>query len=79
MKNKTFWLSIVPAVLLLAQTLCNAFGINFDFSMIGDKLIKIIEAVFMVLAILGIVVDPTTAGVSDSAQAMTYETPKERS
>jgi phi LC3 family holin len=37
----------------------------------------VVEAVFSVLAILGIVVDPTTEGVKDSRLAMTYEQPKE--
>ena len=31
---------------------------------------------FAVLAILGIVVDPTTQGVGDSEQALTYTVPK---
>ncbi len=34
------------------------------------------HAVFAVLVILGVVTDPTTAGVSDSKQAMTYTEPK---
>ena len=35
-----------------------------------------LNALFAVLAILGIVTDPTTAGVGDSAQALTYTEPK---
>ena len=34
-------------------------------------------ALFAVLAILGVVTDPTTAGLSDSDLAMTYEEPRE--
>ena len=44
----------------------------------GDKLLAVVNAVFAVLAILGIVTDPTTEGVSDSKQAMTYEMPKKK-
>ena len=33
---------------------------------------------FAVLVILGIVVDPTTKGVADSAQALTYDVPKDK-
>jgi phi LC3 family holin len=34
-----------------------------------------VNAVFALLVILGIVVDPTTEGVSDSNRAMSYEEP----
>ena len=42
----------------------------------GEKLVAVIEAVFMVFGILGIVVDPTTEGIQDSKLAMTYQEPK---
>jgi len=34
-----------------------------------------VDAVFALLVILGIVVDPTTDGLNDSARAMAYEEP----
>ena len=76
-KNKAFWLAIIPAVLLLIQSVCSLFGVSLDLGDIGNKLINIVEAVFVVLAILGVVNDPTTLGYADSRQALTYETPKE--
>lgn len=76
-KNKTFWLAMVPAVLLLAQQVAALFGAVLDFSGLQGQLLDIIETVFLLAAILGVVVDPTTAGISDSSQAMTYTTPKE--
>ena len=76
LKQKWFWLAIVPAVLVLARTIAAVFGINLDLTDMGEKLIAVVEAVFTVLVILGIVVDPTTEGLRDSAQAMTYEEPK---
>lgn len=75
-KNKLFWLALIPALLLLIRTVGAVFGYDFDFSALGDKLTAVVEAVFALLAILGIVVDPTTQGVGDSAQALTYERPK---
>ncbi len=75
-KNKTFWLAVIPAVLLLIQTVAAVFGYTLDLGELGDKLLAVVNAVFGVLVILGVVTDPTTSGVSDSAQAMTYETPK---
>lgn len=75
-KQKWFWLAIVPAVLVLVRTVAAVAGINLDLTDLGEKLIAVVEAVFTVLVILGIVVDPTTEGLRDSAQAMTYEEPK---
>lgn len=75
-KNKTFWLTLIPAVLLLVQVVASVFGYMVDFGELGSKLIDVVNALFAVLVILGIVNDPTTAGVSDSKQALTYETPK---
>ena len=75
-KNKTFWLAVIPAMLLLIQTVAAVFGYTLNLGELGDKLLAVVNAVFGVLVILGVVTDPTTSGVSDSAQAMTYETPK---
>ena len=76
-KNKSFWLSFIPAVPLLVQVVAALFGFELDLGDIGNRLIDVVNAVFAVLAILGIVTDPTTSGVSDSAQALTYDKPKE--
>lgn len=76
-KNKNFWLAIIPAVLLLVQTVAAVFGYTLDFGELGDKLLAVVNAVFALLVILGVVNDPTTAGISDSKQARTYISPKE--
>ena len=75
-RNRQFWLTLIPAVLLLAQVCAAPFGYTWDFVVLNGQIAAIINALFAVLAILGIVTDPTTSGVSDSSQAMTYETPK---
>lgn len=76
-KNKTFWLALIPAVLLLVQVCAAPFGYAWDFGVLNAQLSAIVNALFAVLAILGIVADPTTAGVGDSEQALSYEKPKE--
>lgn len=76
-KNKNFWLAVIPAVLLLVQTVAAVFGYSLDLGEIGNRLIAVINAVFGVLVVLGVVVDPTTAGISDSKQARGYNFPKE--
>lgn len=76
-KNKTFWLAFIPAVLLLIQVIAAVFGITIDVSTISKKLIDVVNVLFVVLALLGIVTDPTTKSVSDSTQAMSYNEPRE--
>lgn len=75
-KNKNFWLAIIPAVLVLIQMIAAVFGYSIDFNELSGKLIAVVDAVFTVLAILGIVTDPTTAGISDSENALSYTEPK---
>lgn len=75
-KNKNFWLAVIPAVLLLIQTVAAVFGFTLDLGEIGDKLLAVVNAVFGVLVILGVVNDPTTAGIADSRQAQNYITPR---
>lgn len=75
-KNKAFWVSFIPAVLLLIQVVAAVFGYTIDLGDLGNKLLAVVNALFSVLALLGIVTDPTTAGVSDSYQAMAYKEPK---
>ena len=70
--NKTFWLSLIPAALLLVQVVASVFGFTLDLGELGNKLLEVVNALFAVLAILGVVNDPTTAGVADSQRAMTY-------
>ena len=75
-KNKVFWLALVPAVLLLVQVVAAVFGIDLNLDALGDKLLAVVNALFAVLTILGVVTDPTTVGISDSRQAMEYDKPR---
>ena len=74
-KNKLFWTAIISALLITAQAILHTVGIEWDFGELGNNLIKVVDAVFAVLAILGIVVDPTTKGINDSRRAQTYNYP----
>lgn len=75
-KNKAFWVAIIPAILVLIQVIAAVFGYTLDLGDLGNKLLAVVNAVFSVLVILGVVTDPTTAGIGDSQQAMTYTEPK---
>ena len=65
-KNKAFWVALIPAIAVV-------FGFTIDLGDLGDKLLTVINALFAVLAILGVVVDPTTPGTGDSERALTYK------
>jgi phi LC3 family holin len=75
-KNRNFWLTLIPAVLLLVQAVGAPFGYRWDFGVLNEQAAAIINAAFGVLAILGVVNDPTTATFNDSVRAMRYEHPK---
>ena len=77
-KNPNFWLALIPAVLVLIQVCLVPFGYNWDYGVLNQELCAIVNAVFVLLSILGVVTDPTTAGVSDSKLAMTYTKPKNK-
>lgn len=74
-KNKNFWIAIIPAIILVIQAVAAIFGVTLELGEIGNKLVTVVNAVFVVLTILGIVTDPTTKGISDSERAMTYNKP----
>ena len=74
-KNKNFWLSLIPSAILLIQVVAAVFGYTLDLGELGNKLLAVVNALFAVLAVLGVVNDPTTAGLSDSNRAMTYQEP----
>ena len=76
-KNKTFWMTVIPAIALVVQAVAGVFGFTLDFTTLVGKLLAVVDAVFALLVILGIVVDPTTAGVGDSVRALGYEEPWE--
>lgn len=76
LSNKHFWLSLIPAVILFTQIAASIFGFTIDLGDTGNKLLSLVNAAFSVLAIMGVVNDPTTSGLNDSAQALTYIKPK---
>lgn len=74
-KNKTFWMLLIPAVMVAVQSVAALFGFTLDLGELGNKLVAIVESVFAILGIIGVVVDPTTQGVNDSSRAMSYSEP----
>lgn len=76
-RNKMFWLSLIPACLLFAQVVAAPLGVTLVTDDLNNQLLAIVNALFGLLTLLGIVTDPTTEGVSDSLQALGYSEPKD--
>ena len=74
-RNKLFWLSVIPAVFLVVQMALAIFGISVDFADLQGKILALVDAVFALLAVLGVTIDMTTHGIGDSERAMGYEKP----
>ena len=63
--NKTFWLALIPAVLLLVQQTAALCGVQLDLTPLQTQLTAMLGTVFSILTLLGVVADPTTPGLAD--------------
>lgn len=70
LKSKAFWLALIPALFLLIQAIGAPFGYDWDFVILNQQLAAVVNTAFAVLAIVGVVTDPTTDGISDSEQVL---------
>ncbi|EMC6865366.1 TPA: phage holin [Listeria monocytogenes] len=66
MQSKVFWVSIIPLVLVLIQQILGWFGVTVPAETINKEALDMINSVFLLLGVLGVVNDPTTRGTSDS-------------
>ena len=75
-KNPYFWIGLVGVIL-------TAMGVSPEmftsWSAVGNQLLEFISNPFMIgsviVAVLGVLVDPTTTGISDSTRALSYDEP----
>ena len=57
-KNKTFWVALMSAIVLLTQQL--------GLEVFPDNIMDIANTALLILVILGVVADPSTQGLLDS-------------
>lgn len=72
-KNKTWLLTFCVGILAFVYQVLGLFGVVPSISQ--ETVVEIIGMVINILVMLGIVVDPTSSGITDSARALTYEEP----
>lgn len=76
LQHKQFWVSLVAAVMVLVNHVAAIF--NVDFTIYNAQVTNIAETVLGILALLGVIIDPTTSGASDSTQALRYDKPSDK-
>ena len=77
LKNKATLLAIVTAVIALIYQILGMLGIVPAVS--ESEVTQAVGLAINILAMVGIVTDPTTQGVSDSNRALTYDKPAKNS
>lgn len=68
LQSKFFWVALISLIVLLTQQL--------GFDIFPKNWEEVLNTVLSILILLGVINDPTTAGISDSEQAMDYLVPK---
>ncbi|SOC27087.1 phi LC3 family holin [Ureibacillus xyleni] len=76
LRHKQFWVAIISALVLLANQVADIFGV--DITILSSQVQQTLETILLILALLGVVIDPTTSGIKDSDQALTYKKPKKK-
>ncbi|HEN3143846.1 TPA: phage holin [Streptococcus agalactiae] len=68
LQSKFFWVALISLIVLLSQQL--------GFDIFPKNWEEVLNTVLSILILLGVINDPTTAGINDSDQAMDYLVPK---
>lgn len=73
-KNPVFWGTVIPAVVGAVYAVLGALGVVAPIA--ESEVLNLAAVIIGVLTTLGVLVDPTTKGLSDSHMAMTYKAPR---
>ena len=73
-QNKTFLTGLISLVVVFIYDLLQLLEIAPPVTQ--SAVMQVAEGILMILGMVGVIADPTTNGLSDSKQAMTYTSPK---
>ena len=73
-QNKTFLTGLISLVVVFVYDLLQLLEIAPAVTQ--SAVMQVAEGILMILGMVGVIADPTTTGLSDSKQAMTYTSPK---
>jgi phi LC3 family holin len=74
LKNKTTLIALITALIAFIYQVLGICGVVPAINQ--ESIVQFAGLIVNLLVALGIVVDPTTAGVEDSSRAMSYDEPK---
>lgn len=74
LQSGSWWMGIISAVVVAIFAILKMCKV--ELSVTQDDIINAATLILMIPASIGVMTDPTTKGVSDSEQALTYDTPK---
>ncbi|WP_413363112.1 phage holin [Lysinibacillus sp. 3P01SB] len=74
LQHKQFWVALIALLIVLANQVAGIFHV--DITIYNEQVKAITETVLSILALLGIIIDPTTDGISDSNRVMRYDKPR---
>ena len=74
LKNKTWLLAFAGAIVAFVYQILGMLGVVAPIA--EDNVTQVIGLLVNLLVALGIVQDPTTAGMSDSNEVLSYSEPK---
>ncbi|HIR78900.1 MAG TPA: phage holin [Candidatus Egerieenecus merdigallinarum] len=74
-QNKTFLTGLISLVVVFIYDLLQLLEIAPAVTQ--SAVMQVAEGILTILGMVGVIADPTTAGVADSKQAMTYDVPKQ--
>ena len=74
-QNKTFLTGLISLVVVFIYDLLQLLEIAPAVTQ--SAVMQVAEGILTILGMVGVIADPTTAGLSDSKQAMTYDAPKQ--
>ena len=72
-KNKTWLTMFISLIVVCVFNMLKLFDVVPSFS--ENIVMNIVGQVLTFLGLIGVIVDPTTAGIADSNRAMSYEEP----
>ena len=72
-KNRVWLTSFLSLIVSFVYSILAMFDIFPTF--LKSDAIQVVDEFLMLLGLMGVLVDPTTAGLSDSERAMSYEEP----
>jgi phi LC3 family holin len=80
LRNKSWVIAFVSQIMIVAQVILEGMNMLGWTSVrlsdqIQNEVLMVVNGIFIILSMLGIVQDPTTKGVKDSERAMTYKEP----